>query len=232
MVRSIWPSSMARLTAWSGGTYRCDGRLWQSMQSMVRISYWLMSLVNPRVRKTVTTPCASVMPDPGNLLPGRVRGDVFDTGVRHGVPMDAADRPAIGVGTADLDGKADGIRRVGGVALEIVEGAVEIAAEFLRPVTLFARFASGPQIFDGCGDGPGILVEGDGVKLVGTGEFGTDEPVHTGTDMAGHAGHARVRAVVMGRQFGFHDTVAGLAAKLDRFREIQMRCKCPPPKAS
>src|SRR5208283_10114 len=110
-------------------------------------------------------------PYPGDLLPGHIRCNVFHLVPHDHVPVDAADRAAGRVGAPDFDREPDGIRRVGCVALKIIERAVEIAAEFLRPVTLFAGFARRTQVFDGRGDGPRIFVEDDGIDLIGTGEF-------------------------------------------------------------
>ena len=69
--------------------------------------------------------------------------------------------------------------------------------------------------------GRGYLLNSDGIHLVGAGKFGTDKPVYARPDVTGDAGHARVRAVVVGRQFGFHDAVTGFAAKLHRLRKFE-----------
>ena len=60
MVGSIRFSAIAWFTAFSGERYRCEGRLWQSMQSIVRSSMLAMSLVKLFVLNTVTLPLASV----------------------------------------------------------------------------------------------------------------------------------------------------------------------------
>src|ERR1017187_8449935 len=132
---------------------------------------------------------------PGNLLPGRIRGDVFYLIADDHVPVNAADRAARRVSAADFDGEPDGIRRVRGVALEITERAVQVAGEFLGPVTLLAGVARRPQALDGRADGARIFVERYGVKLIRTGNFRFYKPRNTIADMTFHAGHPCVRAV-------------------------------------
>src|SRR5487761_2074517 len=60
MAGSIRFSAMAWFTAFSGERYRWDGRLWQSMQSIVRRSMRATSFVKFFVLNTVTLPWASV----------------------------------------------------------------------------------------------------------------------------------------------------------------------------
>src|SRR5450631_1118298 len=86
---------------------------------------------------------------PGNLLPGRIRGDVFHLVADHHVPVNAADRATGRVRSADLDGEPDGVGRVGCVTLKITERAVQVAREFLGPMTLFAGVARRSQTLDG-----------------------------------------------------------------------------------
>jgi hypothetical protein len=94
---------MARLTALSGDWNLWAGRLWQSMQSIVRMGSWLTSLVNPGERNSVTTPLRVGHAHPGNFLAGRIGGDVFDFVAHVHVPMDAADRPVRGIAAADFE---------------------------------------------------------------------------------------------------------------------------------
>ena len=70
---------------------------------------------------------------PRDFLPLPVGGDVLDLIARDIVPVDAADGPLADIATANLEQQADGVGGIGGVALEIIESAVEIADERFQP---------------------------------------------------------------------------------------------------
>ena len=158
--------------------------------------------------------------DPGDFLPRHIGGDVLDLVLDVHVPVDAAFRPVRRVGTADFHQETEREGRVGFVAEEVVVGAFEVADEFLRPMALLAGFLRRAQVFDRRGDRARVFVKGRGVKLVGAGNLGFDEPRRSGADVTLRAGNAGVRAVLVSDQFRLHHRVAGLAAELDRSGEM------------
>ena len=129
--------------------------------------------------------------------------------------------PLARIAAADFQEQADGVRRVGRVALEIIEGAVQVADERLRPVAFLAGVARRTQVFDRRADRARILVERHGIKLIRAGNFRLHEPRNALADVAFHAGHARVRAEVVRGFFRLHHLVAGFAAERHRLGEIK-----------
>ena len=91
---------------------------------------------------------------------------------------------------------------------------VQVADELLGPVALLAGFLGRTQVLDRRGHRARIFVERGRVELVGAGNLGFDEPVGARADVAFHARHPGVGAVLVGDQFRFHHRVAGLAAEL------------------
>ena len=165
------------------------------MQSIRRRSASSTALVNLGVRNSVTTPCAIGHAHLGNLLPRLVGGEVFDLVADVHVPVDAADRAVGGIAAAHFQQHADGERRVGFVAEEVIEGAFEVADEFLGPVAFLAGFLGRAQVLDRRRDGARVFVSQRGIDLVGAGQLGADKPIGAFADMAFGAGDPGVGPV-------------------------------------
>src|SRR5262249_5388051 len=84
--------------------------------------------------------------NPGNDLPLRVCGALLDFILRADMPMDAFDDLVAKVSATDFQNEADRKRSIRFIREKVRVGAIEAAAKFLRPMTLFARFAGGPEI--------------------------------------------------------------------------------------
>ena len=80
--------------------------------------------------------------------------------------MDAAQRTVVRITTADLQHKTNGKRSVGFIRKEVRVSAIEIADEFLRPMTLLAGLLRRTQVLDGCSDRTMILAGEDTDELV------------------------------------------------------------------
>src|ERR1039458_6660568 len=98
--------------------------------------------------------------------------------------------------------------------------SVEIADKFSGPVALIAGFLSRTKIFDGGRDRPWEFIEQRRINLVSARKLGAHKPGGTRADVTLCAGDARVRPLQVGSQFRLHYRVAGLAAKLNRLREL------------
>ena len=134
--------------------------------------------------------------------------------------MDATDGAVRGIGAADLERKADCKRRVRFIREKVLIGAVEIAGEFLRPVALLARFASGAEITDGRLDGMGVVARHHSDELMDAVHLRLHKRFRAVADMAGDAIHASVRAVLVGGELRLHRHVAGLTAKRDGLADV------------
>src|SRR4030095_14247017 len=80
--------------------------------------------------------------NPGDDLAFWISGDVFDFVLRTDVPMNAFDKPFPQVAATDFEAEPDGERCVGLVGEEVRVSAIEVAAEFLRPMALLAGLTS------------------------------------------------------------------------------------------
>jgi len=111
----------------------------------------------------------------------------------------------------------------GSVRLVLPEGGDDlepVSDELCRPVALLAGLPRGPQVADGARNRPRIEMERDGQNLVAPGQLRLDEPAGSGADVAGNAGHPRVRGAPVGRVLGLHDLVARGAAELGGVHDL------------
>src|SRR4051812_15987359 len=131
--------------------------------------------------------------DPGNHLSFHIGSDVFDFILWADMPMDAFHDPLLQIAAADFQGHTDSKRGVGFISQEVLIGAINIAAEFFGPMTLFTGFAGGPKIFDRGLDGTLVLAPDNADELVDAIDFSFDVGGGSGANVALHAMDARVR---------------------------------------
>src|ERR1051326_285574 len=89
------------------------------------------------------------------------------------------------------------------------------AEEFLRPVTLLARFLGRAKALNGGVNRLGVLIKKDSIELISSGKFGADIPSSTRADMAINTTDARMRGILVRDKLRVHDGMACLAAELD-----------------
>ena len=95
-----------------------------------------------------------------------------------------------------------------------------VADELRGPVALLAGLAGRTQALDGSRDRARVKVECHRYHLPRAGQLRFDEPTRAGTDVAGHALHARVRGFLVGRVLGVHHRMTGSAAETDRVHDL------------
>src|SRR5271165_1058595 len=139
----------------------------------------------------------------------------FNSGT-HMFPVNAAKISSAG------EHHQNGLRLgIGRVVLEVENHVQFDSIKLLRPVALFASVAGGDQAvaFHGRLDWVFDAVENYVPELPGTGYLAFDPALRAWGNVAIHAFHARVRRVLMGGEFRFHDVTA-LSAKLGRLHML------------
>ena len=93
---------------------------------------------------------------------------------------------------ANLEREPDCVRRVSFISKIVLIGAVNVANELLRPMTVLAGFTCRAQIFDGRFDWPVELTGHYADELMDAVHFGFHECLGPVSNVAIHAGHPRV----------------------------------------
>ena len=142
---------------------------------------------------------AIVEPDVRNDLALVVGRDVLDAVLPRDVPVDAGGGLVEPVDAADVHPQRRhrfGVRLVVGVR---ADGPDLVAVELLRPVALLAGVAGRAQVVTGDGNRPRVRVERDGETCRSPDILDLTNQRRAGPDVALHADHARVRAVLVAR---------------------------------